>query len=111
MKPTAIVIHCSDSSYGTVDIIDHWHKMRGWSGIGYHYVIGNGYTTKSTGKPDVDYTPGLGLWAPPGVRTQHPQHIDGLRKGRQGLFHGRFFPVPGAVHQKDVFAQILFGRP
>ena len=49
----------------------------------------------------------LGLRVPPGVRPQHPQHVDGLRKGRQGLFHGRLFPVPGAVHQKDVFAKVL----
>lgn len=37
-----IVIHCSDSPQGRGDnasVIDRWHKERGWSGIGYHYVI------------------------------------------------------------------------
>lgn len=37
-----IIVHCSatpeDRNY-TVEEIDRWHKNRGWSGIGYHYVI------------------------------------------------------------------------
>ena len=36
------VIHCADT-YATMDIgvkeIDAWHRKRGWTGIGYHYVI------------------------------------------------------------------------
>jgi hypothetical protein len=31
------------SDWGTAAIIDKWHKDRGWRGIGYHYVILNGY--------------------------------------------------------------------
>lgn len=41
-KIDRIVIHCSDSPQGRGDnakTIDSWHKQRGWSGIGYHYVI------------------------------------------------------------------------
>ena len=37
-----IVVHCSDSPHGRGDgaeDIHYWHKQRGWSGIGYHYVI------------------------------------------------------------------------
>jgi len=37
-----IIIHCSDSDFGSASIIDEWHKARGWDGIGYHYVITNG---------------------------------------------------------------------
>lgn len=37
-----IVVHCS-ATRRSADIgvaeIDKWHKARGWSGIGYHYVI------------------------------------------------------------------------
>ena len=36
-----VVIHCSDSPHrgdGAADI-HAWHIARGWSGIGYHYVI------------------------------------------------------------------------
>lgn len=39
---TKIVVHCSDSPQGRGDdatSIHRWHKERGWSGIGYHYVI------------------------------------------------------------------------
>lgn len=37
-----IIVHCS-ASQDSLDIgakeINEWHKQRGWSGIGYHYVI------------------------------------------------------------------------
>ncbi len=38
-----IIIHCSDTPEGrevTASEIDRWHKARGWSGIGYHFVCG-----------------------------------------------------------------------
>jgi hypothetical protein len=38
-----IVLHCSASAYGNALLIDQWHKAQGWQGIGYHYVILNGY--------------------------------------------------------------------
>lgn len=37
-----IIIHCSATKEGAdfdVNDIDRWHKKRGWSGVGYHYVI------------------------------------------------------------------------
>lgn len=37
-----IILHCSDSPSGrgdTASTIHRWHQDRGWSGIGYHYVI------------------------------------------------------------------------
>lgn len=37
-----IIVHCSATPEGrhvTVDTIRSWHKSRGWSDIGYHYVI------------------------------------------------------------------------
>lgn len=42
-----IIVHCS-ATYAHQDTtakdIDRWHKQRGWSGIGYHFVIRrNGY--------------------------------------------------------------------
>lgn len=48
-KVTEIIIHCSATAPGwmaglSVDEqaaeIDRWHKANGWSGIGYHYVVG-----------------------------------------------------------------------
>ena len=43
-----IVLHCSDSGFGNAALIAKWHTLpipngRGWSGIGYHYVILNGW--------------------------------------------------------------------
>jgi len=46
MKPSdvnKIIIHCSatrecDDSINA-EVIDRWHKDRGWKGIGYHYVV------------------------------------------------------------------------
>lgn len=38
-----IIIHCSATPEGravTVDTMRNWHKQRGFSDIGYHYVIG-----------------------------------------------------------------------
>lgn len=38
-----IIIHCSDSSWGSVPEIRDWHiNGNGWSDIGYQYVIDNG---------------------------------------------------------------------
>ena len=54
-KINQIVIHCSDSEFGGWKLIDDWHKQRGWSGIGYHYVICNTYpTSKSNAQPNRD---------------------------------------------------------
>jgi len=42
-----IILHCSDSFFGNAAIITKWHVLpkpdgRGWSNIGYHYIILNG---------------------------------------------------------------------
>jgi len=43
-----VVLHCSASAFGNAALITKWHVLpkpqgRGWSAIGYHYVILNGY--------------------------------------------------------------------
>jgi N-acetyl-anhydromuramyl-L-alanine amidase AmpD len=41
-KITEIIIHCSATPEGrnhSVPDIDRWHRERGFSGIGYHYLI------------------------------------------------------------------------
>lgn len=37
-----IVIHHSGGPSGNIKIFDAYHKSRGWDGIGYDFVIGNG---------------------------------------------------------------------
>jgi len=53
-----IVLHCSASEWGDADVINEWHKERGFDQIGYHFVVLNGYHTYKqykTEKVDVDY--------------------------------------------------------
>lgn len=41
-KLTRIILHCTatpDGRHVDVDTIRSWHRKRGWSDIGYHYVI------------------------------------------------------------------------
>lgn len=38
-KVSKHIIHCSDSDFGNAEMINRWHKERGFSEIGYHYVI------------------------------------------------------------------------
>jgi N-acetylmuramoyl-L-alanine amidase len=40
-----IVIHHSASDIGGAQRFDEWHKARGWLGLGYDFVIGNGTDT------------------------------------------------------------------
>ena len=37
-----IVVHHSATGSGTIEGIDREHRQRGWDGIGYHFLIGNG---------------------------------------------------------------------
>lgn len=46
-KFKGIVIHCSDSEFGNAQMIEDWHKERGFDDIGYHVVITNGQITKN----------------------------------------------------------------
>lgn len=43
MRPiTHLVVHCSatpEGRYVDATVIDGWHRAKGWSGIGYHFVI------------------------------------------------------------------------
>ena len=49
-----IVVHCTATkehqAFNAADI-DRWHKKRGWSGIGYHYVVKLDGTVEK-GRPD-----------------------------------------------------------
>jgi len=49
---TWIIIHHSDSDYGSAAIIDRWHRDRGFDELGYHFVIGNG-TNSGDGQIEV----------------------------------------------------------
>lgn len=41
-KTLEIIVHCTATKEGrnyTVEDVDGWHKQKGWSCIGYHYLI------------------------------------------------------------------------
>jgi N-acetyl-anhydromuramyl-L-alanine amidase AmpD len=40
-----IVVHHSATTNGSVSAFDKAHRARGWDGVGYHFVIGNGSLT------------------------------------------------------------------
>ena len=37
-----IVVHCSESEFGSSILIDEWHRERGWKNVGYHFVVCSG---------------------------------------------------------------------
>ena len=49
-----IVIHHSDTETGSAAFIDVLHKARGWDGLGYDFVVGNG-TLTGDGQVEVGY--------------------------------------------------------
>ena len=49
-----IVIHHSASPSGSMAVFDKEHKAKGWDGVGYHFVIGNG---TNTGDGQIEVTP------------------------------------------------------
>jgi N-acetylmuramoyl-L-alanine amidase len=76
-----IIIHCSDSAWGDAEEIDKWHKQRGWSGIGYHYVITNGHP-----KPSKSYQEDLDGVVQEGRPIKTPgAHAKGHNKNSVGI--------------------------
>ena len=54
-KITEIIVHCTATPEGrpvTVADVDHWHRERGFVGIGYHYLV----------QPDGTVCEGRPLW-------------------------------------------------
>lgn len=80
-----IILHCSDSPFGDAALIDQWHKERGWRGIGYHFVIRNGYTTAEMMKsrrPDFSLDGAVEDGRPP---DQVGAHCDGANEDSIGV--------------------------
>ena len=41
-KVRRIIVHHSESDFGSAKQFHDWHRAKGWAGVGYHFVIGNG---------------------------------------------------------------------
>ncbi len=50
VKVKRVVLHTSASPFGDVELINKWHKERGWAGIGYHHLITGIYPTAESYK-------------------------------------------------------------
>lgn len=51
---TAIIVHHSATETGNMTLFDKEHKSRGWDGVGYDFVIGNG-TDSGDGQVEVTF--------------------------------------------------------
>lgn len=49
-----IILHCSDSAWGSASEIRRWHLANGWKDIGYHFVICNGQIRPDFYVPEID---------------------------------------------------------
>jgi N-acetylmuramoyl-L-alanine amidase len=70
MKPTHIIIHCSASKWGNTAVIDVWHRERGFTNIGYNYVVHNGNPFSSRSS-DRRMDGQIGVGRPVGVTGAH----------------------------------------
>jgi len=55
-----IIVHCSDSDFGSAAEIRRWHMEKDWKDIGYHFVIGNGRPRPDLFVPSLDGTVEVG---------------------------------------------------
>lgn len=60
MDLTKVVIHHTASHDVSVEMIDKWHKERGWDGIGYHFVIRKDGTIEKGRPVDVEGAHAIG---------------------------------------------------
>ncbi len=92
-----VVLHCSASSFGNAALIAKWHSLpaepvvqngreyhgRGWQGIGYHYVILNGWVAQATYHPLFDGH----------IETGRPLDNDPVLTGNEAGAHVRGYNV------------------
>jgi len=61
-RPQFIIVHCSDSTWGTAREIRKWHLERGFNDIGYNYVILNGKLSTDFELPVLNGSIEVGRW-------------------------------------------------
>jgi len=83
-----IIIHCSDSLWGCAREIRQWHLKRGWSDIGYHFVILNGKPTFSHSKNQL-IVPALDGAIECGRYLDDDIYIAGREQGAHALGYNR----------------------
>lgn len=112
-----IYIHCTASRWGTVEIIDEWHRKRGFEAkheettyhIGYHYLVLNSYeTVHSLLDPVGNITDGR---VEPGrpVALQGA-HVKGDNSHSIGIAYVGLTPTPAQYNAMLFLCRKLMGR-
>ncbi len=83
--PTEIIIHCSDSDWGSLKVIDDWHRARGWSGCGYHYIVCNDRPDHGKIDPGLDGVLECGRVVIPGEGIAEGAHCRGHNRSGVGI--------------------------
>lgn len=87
-----IVVHCSDSPQGrgdTAATIHKWHVERGWSGIGYHYVVLEDGTVER-GRPH--------YWTGAHVKNHNSDSLGICLIGRDSFTEEQFLALRGLIN-------------
>ncbi|MEM8883204.1 MAG: peptidoglycan recognition family protein [Planctomycetota bacterium] len=102
----AIVIHHMASGTGSAAAIHRIHRNRGWDGLGYHFVVGNG-TLTGNGRIEIGYR-----WANQGVGA----HCKAARYGNRNWWNeraigicliGDFTRTPPSREQMDAVVELV----
>ena len=119
MRPVnKIILHCSATREGqhvSTDTIRGWHKARGWSDIGYHYIVhldgsiergravkrvGAHVKGQNTGSIGVCYIGGVEADGRTPKDTRTPEQ----KKSLDGLLWGLMFQHTATLHGHNEFS-------
>jgi hypothetical protein len=93
---TWIIIHHSDSAYGSAAIINQWHRARGFDELGYHFVIGNG-TNSGDGQIEVGPRWPIQKWGAHDNALDNRYNTNGIGICLVGNFNDTH-PTPRQLH-------------
>jgi len=108
MKINKIILHCSATPNGretSAKDIHQWHLSRGWSGIGYHYVIKtNGMI--ETGRPE--------YWQGAHARGHNSGSIGICLIGTDSYSNGQYYTlerlIKNIIHVHDLTHDDVIGH-
>lgn len=105
-KFNRVVIHHSASEWGCAMVIDQWHKSQGWSGIGYHFVILNGFQNYEDYAEKRIWTPLIGS-----VEVGRPFDLDFWVENNEIGAHALGFNAESLgiclIHDKDGYSPLM----
>jgi N-acetylmuramoyl-L-alanine amidase len=99
-----IIIHHSDSDYGSAAIIDQWHRQRGFDELGYHFVIGNG-TNSGDGQIEVGPRWTKQKWGAHDNALDNRYNLEGIGICLVGNFNKTH---PTAAQQKSLMKLVVY---